>query len=170
MASFIAAPPTLPETVIGVNRAAILFPCTVWACCDLPAIEQWHEQVLGTPLLIAGMEAIDNLRDRKRANGEAGEFWRGRQFDRRVMLDCPHVLDWVMFSATTALVYAGYIGATEIDVYGADWAPDAPDCDGVAAGKNRSAARFELEAAIWTNRIVPWLSERGVRVTRHVTA
>ena len=71
-------------------------------------------------------------------------------------------------SATTALVYAGYRGATRVDVYGADWAPDAPDWDGVAAGRNRTADRFALERGIWENRLVPWLAARGVEVVRHI--
>ncbi len=87
---------------------------------------------------------------------------------------CPHELDWVMFSATAALVYCGWRAAGEadgkpggamIEVFGADWA-GTNDFDGVAAGKNRSKARWELEKGIWQNRLVPWLAERRIEVKR----
>lgn len=149
------------DLVIGVNRAALRFACTDWCCCDLPAIEQWHESVIdgqrGAPTLISGMEAVDNLRDRK-------VIWRGEVFDRRRMLDyCPHEINWVMFSFTTAIVYAGYREAKRIDIYGCDWKGTA-DFDGAEAGKNRSDERWELERAIVARRLVPWLAERGVEV------
>lgn len=147
---------------VAINRAALRLGVSAWACCDLPAIEQWHPDVIGSPVLIAGMEAIDNLRDRK-------VVWRGEVFDRRVMLDyCPHALNWVMFSSTTALIYAAYKGATTIDVYGADNEGTA-DWDGTQAGKNRSIDRWTLERGLWRG-LSEWLAEHGVTVNRHSPA
>ena len=148
------------KLVVGVNRAAIFFRCDAWAGCDLPTVEKHGNAVIGAPELIAAIETIDTMRDHKLV-------WRGPVFDRTRMLDfCPHAMDWVLFSATTALIYAAYRAATHIDVYGADWSGEL-DFDGVAAGETRGPERWQLEAAIWQNRLVPWLAERGVTVTRH---
>jgi hypothetical protein len=152
--------PRPADLVVGVNRAALLFDVDAWACCDLPAIETWHEEVIGSPTLIASQETLDNLRDRQIR-------WRGREIDRKKMLDfCPHVIDWVMFSSTTALVFAAWTGAERIDVYGADW-HGTLDWDGTAAGKNRSADRWSLERGIF-GVITGWLRERRVEVIRHL--
>ena len=67
------------------------------------------------------------------------------------MLDfLPHAINWVMFSFTQAMTYAAWTGHTKVDIYGCDWMADAPDFDGVAAGKNRSADRFRAEKGIYT--------------------
>jgi hypothetical protein len=148
------------ELSIGVNRAATAFAVGVWACCDLPAIEQWHEQVIGSPTLVCGQEAWDNLRDRKIT-------WRGETcFSASMASYCPPGMNWTMFSSTVALIHAAFRGATQIDVYGCDWAGTA-DFDGVQAGKNRSPDRWKLEREIWQNVLVPWLAARGVTITRH---
>jgi hypothetical protein len=78
---------------------------------------------------------------------------------------CP-VPRWAVKTATAALVLLGAAGATAIDVYGADWADDAPDFDGFAAeGRDRTAARWADERATW-DALVGWLAGRGCAVNR----
>jgi hypothetical protein len=80
---------------------------------------------------------------------------------------CPIALQWDLFSATIALVYAVRRGATLINCFGMDWAGTA-DFDGVQAGGNRTPERWELEQAIFKNRLVPWCAQRGIVVNRIV--
>ena len=147
------------ELVIGVNRAATVHVCDAWAGCDLPMILDHGTSVIGSPLLLADDATIGELH-RRDAN------WRGATFDRgRLSGFCPESLEWRLFSATTALVYAAFTGAQRIEVFGADWHGTA-DFDGQQAGKNRSPARWELERAIWEKRLVPWLAEQAITVHR----
>ena len=149
------------DLVVGVNRAATSVTCNVWVAADSPLIEREAENVKGSPLLVTSPNSIDVLRDHKFT-------WRGKVFDETKMFGfAPHPLNYVTFSSTIALVYCGFVGATEVDVYGADWSGTA-DFDGKVAGLNRSADRWKLEREIWGNVIVPYLSERGITVTRHV--
>ena len=65
---------------------------------------------------------------------------------------------------TAAIVYAAFKGATEIDVYGADWEGTA-DFDGVQGGKNRSEDRWREERGIF-GALQVVLKQRGCEVTR----
>lgn len=57
-------------------------------------------------------------------------------------------------SAITALHVCKLLGATEIDVYGADWQADAPDYDGkTLIGTVRSHDRFRREEKAWNAMI-----------------
>lgn len=158
LSRYLAAPPPRAELVVGVNRAALVAEVDAWSCCDLPAILEWREKVIGSPVLIAGQEAVDNLRDRK-------VVYRGVHFDRREMFAfCPHAINWVWCSATTALVYAAYRGAKRITAYGCDW-DGWEDWDGTRAGKNRSESRWQEEARLW-GALTIWLGEQGITVER----
>jgi len=158
--------PQTADLTVGVNRAACFSPCDVWVAGDPPLIQQQHEWVIGAPELITSTDGLHVYQTFPRDFGVP--LWRGACRCWTEMLGyCPHALDWVMFSATAALIYCGWRGARRIDVYGADWKPLAADFDGVQAGKNRSMDRFTLESNIWQNRLVPWLATRGVEVLRH---
>lgn len=78
---------------------------------------------------------------------------------------CP-IARYDLFTAPAALALAGYLGATTIDVYGADWTDEA-DFDGVRASETRrDAERWAMEIPIW-NRVADWLRGKGCEVTRH---
>lgn len=156
--------PAGADLTVGVNRAATRFACDAWVCGDPPLIQQVGEQVTGLPLLITSVDGHQVYRDFPRDFGKP--LWRGECLCWTAAMEfCPHEYNWVMFSATAALVYCGFCGATGVDVYGADWSGTA-DFDGVQAGKNRSEERWKLERGIW-RAIVGWMGERGITVNRH---
>jgi hypothetical protein len=148
------------DLIVGVNRAAVAFAVPVWLAGDYPLIQSAMNEVKGTPLLVTGMVAFDTLNQHKTP-------WRGPiETPIDAMLSyCPHAMQWCMFSATMALIYCAFKGATLIDVYGADMLGTA-DWDGTQAGKNRTEERWRCERAIWTNN-AEWLNQRGITVERH---
>lgn len=155
LASYI---PRDADLIVGVNRAATFQACDAWVAGDTPLIEQIHQKVIGAPLLVTSIETFDTLRDHR-------ALWRGDFQCWTSMLElCPHGLQWTMFSFTAAIVFAAWRGATDIQVFGCDWAGKA-DFDGELAGKNRSDDRWALERQIAEN-ICEWLKVRGVSVKR----
>jgi hypothetical protein len=73
---------------------------------------------------------------------------------------------WATYSATAGLILCAWLGATEIRVYGADWADDAPDWDGHQDPENRrKATRWSEESEYW-NKAVRFLAGNGVTVER----
>jgi hypothetical protein len=149
-----------PTMVVGVNRAATVFPCDVWAAGDTPMVQEYEQRVIGTPLLLTSAVSISTLLN-------LGYSWRGDVFEFESLREfCDPSLEWDLFTATSALIYTAAGGATHIRVYGADRI-GTQDFDGVEAGGNRSPERWELEGAIWENRLVPWLATRGVTIHRH---
>ncbi len=160
--------PRPADLVLGVNRAAKFFPVDCWICGDSPCIENpdapgnapLYEQVIGSPLLVSFDVSLDTLR-------QHGWTWRGDTFAWRQLESFlprkPHDWEWCTFMV--AIVYAAYRGATEIEIYGCDWA-GKNDLDGIEAGKNRSDARWEHERNLYAG-IVAQLAERGITVTRN---
>lgn len=143
------------DLIIGVNRAAVRFVCDVWAAGDLPLIEKVRDEVLGKPTLFTSANAAALITP----------AWPNRVVEFESLYDASQErVRWHMFTATAALWYAASQGATAIRVFGADWS-GTKDFDGVAAGMNRSDARWELEAGIW-NVISVELAGRGVSVDR----
>lgn len=63
-----------------------------------------------------------------------------------------------------AVLLAFSLGATTIDVYGADWT-GTRDYDGVEAGENRTPDRWDAERHDW-DILTAWLNERGVIARR----
>jgi hypothetical protein len=145
--------------IIGVNRAATAFRCSIWACGDYPLWLQAREAVIGTPLLFTAAASASWLRDNLylKADAPLVEFESLYDGDE-------HTLQWPLFTATAALWYAAAKGARLIRTFGADWAGTG-DWDHVQAGNNRTEDRWKLEAATW-GRIVNVLAGRGVTVER----
>lgn len=135
------------DAVIAVNRAALL-GCDYWACLDSPMLRRFDDLVPAKPRLLTRAEY------RPRFSSRAG--WTVEQLAER----CP-VPKFADYSATAGLVLAGHIGATAVDVFGADWTPEPP----APFAENRSAERFAREREIW-DAVVKWLGERGVTVER----
>ncbi len=144
-------------TTIAVNRAAMAHRCDVWAACDYPTIRDFHEQVIGSPILLTRRQTWEDVGRRVKLTPTLIEDL----FDYLP----PNNLPWTLYTANVALVYAAKMGATQIDIFGADWKPEAPDFDGVSVALDRSAERFRNETIIW-GRIVEVLAGRGVRVNR----
>ncbi len=166
VAAYVPHPDAL---VVGVNRAAQRIACDAWICGDPPAIQQFNADVIGSPLLVTSTDGKHQYGAFPRDFGHP--LWRGECLCWTEMFSyCPNELaiNWQMLTATAALVYCGFRGATTIDVYGADWS-GVKDWDGVAAGKNRSEARWVMERGIWAN-VTNWLNARGVEVIRHQPA
>ena len=156
--------PQPADLVLGVNRAAVGFPCDVWVAGDLPLIHRIYEQVIGSPLLVSYSVSLDNLRDRN-------WVWRGETFAWTRLADAylhPSIVNWPWCSFTAAIVYAAWRGAATIDVYGADWKGTA-DFDGVEAGKNRTDARWKEEQSIFA-ALQKVLGDKGIRLERRMLA
>jgi hypothetical protein len=143
-----------PGYRVGVNRAAVGYRCDTWAALDYPTIRDQQATVIGSPLLFTRRQTWLDVRGQLRL----------REIRLVEDLACP-VKGWDLLTATTSLVLLADMGAKTIDVYGADWAPDALDFDGKGGGENRSAERFARERETWT-ALCEWLAGRGVTVTR----
>jgi hypothetical protein len=74
---------------------------------------------------------------------------------------------WTIYTATGALALAAHLGAQEVDVYGADWKPGAPDFDGVQTSTNRGQDRWDTEGQIWES-MTKHLLGLGITVRRIV--
>lgn len=144
---------------VGVNRAAVLLDCHLWAALDYPVLRDWHNAVIGTPQVLT----------RRQTWTDFGRTCRLRDVVLVEELPAPPVKQWDLKTATCALALLATMPVTSIDVFGADWS-DAPDFDGHAtAGQDRSAARWAQERATW-DALVEWLDGRGVSVCRRNTA
>lgn len=139
---------------VGVNYAAVGYPCDVWAAPDYPMVRDNHAKVLGTPKWLT----------RRQTAIDIGKRVRFTDVVHTEDLSCP----WKPFTlktATCAMVLLATLGATDVKVYGADWKPDAPDFDGVQRGEDRSAERFRVEREIW-EKVVEWMNGKGITVER----
>lgn len=149
-------PSTSTGIIIGVNRAATLHACDVWAATDIPLIKRTTP--LGTPVLLT----IEATRDSLIRRGRAWPYGVVTHTDMAGGTPTNNGTPWTRFTATAALKYAAWTGATRIDVYGADMAGEL-DWDGTKAGEWRDEDRWREERDIW-NRTV---AEIGVEVIRH---
>lgn len=148
--------PDHPGVKLAVNRAALWFAADHWAANDLPLIEQIGRSVLGQPQLWCNHDTADSLRRKENRWGKLASAFSS--------LHCP-VPAWHLYTAPAALVVAAHLGATRIDVFGADWT-DAPDADGeMPPSCRRDPSRWEQERAIWFE-IVSRLQASDVRVNR----
>jgi hypothetical protein len=152
------------DLLIGVNRGAILKPCTHWVCLDRCAqadtdpaggLRGWADQVQGTPHLLTKRETVRSCPWR----GETSiveDWWKDYE---------PGTLGWSIFSATTAVMWAAHMGATQIEIYGMDLA-GKEDADGVNPSSTRSDAQWERQRETLAG-ITEWLKAKGVEVVRH---
>lgn len=143
---------------IGVNRAATLVSCDVYAATDYPAVMRDGLAVIGTPMLLTAENAAGILASRCP--------WRGEVFltDKLKSFIWPAPIKWDTFSVGAAIVYAASVGATAIHCYGMDWA-GTEDWDGTKAGMNRTPDRWQLERGIF-HQLEVELSSRSVVLTR----
>jgi hypothetical protein len=140
---------------IGVNRSVSEFECDWWAFKDytvFPAVHPLGKPKIFTTVVCAETSAL-----------------HGKPFYVNLTLDS--IQDefppggWPIYTSLCALTLAAHLGATQIDVYGADWT-DAPDWDGVSLRSNeRHADRWAQERMLW-DQLCGQLNERGINVER----
>jgi hypothetical protein len=149
------------DFIVGVNRAATRFRCDYWAALDWPLVEAQHANVRWRPVLITKRENHEHLRAMPN-DGLPGGWFAVENIRDKI----PDEIGYTNFSATAALAWCLSLPRMrEVTVFGADWAPDAPDFDGVMASANRTADRFKWEMAIW-ERLCKFAAGRGVLVSR----
>lgn len=150
--------------VIGVNRAAGHAACDYWVLCDNSAMQ--HTVPAGRPTLVCDPECRQRLQKAFPATVEAMP-WRDRVEDMECLQSelTPGRAKWWHFSATSALILAWRLGATEIVCYGVDW-QGVEDWDGhTHLGMSRNEERWTRECQLWT-QVVDLLARRDVTVTR----
>ncbi len=152
------APPAA-DILIGVNRAILRFPCQWLAAMDYTTVKQLHREGATMPSLFTREQTWADVKHK---------FGPFPQFITTDQIAIP-VRRWAFKTAPAALVLAAHLGATSIDVFGADWTNE-PDFDGqLIDGTQRDEARWNDEAGIW-NDVVIYLAERGVKTCRHIAA
>lgn len=137
------------DASIAVNRAATRFACDWWAVLDAPLITAIGDLIQGAPQLFTRREnkrcGVVTFDDVYPFLNAAGSY----------------------FTLPGALALAAHLGATQIDLYGCDWAIGENGI-GNRAGieADHSAARFEREREHF-GQMQDWLNRQGIEVTRH---
>lgn len=150
--SLSAAPEVAADVTIGVNRAAIARACDYAAILDSPALKRFTPHLKGTPRLLTRAEYRPKHTAIPGPTVEEVQAWAS-------------AVDVGQYSAVAALALAGWLGAGEVSVYGADWT-DEGDWDGyVPPESNRGQERWGRERRHW-DALVAWLMDRGTKVRR----
>lgn len=125
-----------------MGRAGIRFACDWLVILDAPAFKQYGDRVAGNPLLLTREEYLGRYTQNP---GATVEQMRGA---------C--ALPFDQFSSCAALVLAGWLWSTAVDVYGDDRTA-APDYDGYMPPEtNRTWQRWDRQNAMW-DRVVEWM-------------
>jgi len=139
---------------VGVNRAASLHDCDVWAATDRPLIDS--VQPIGTPVLLTIEATRESLARR-------GRPWPYLVITHKGIGGKDNArTPWIRFTATAGLFFLAWMGAKHVDVWGCDW-NGTEDWDGKQAGANRAEQRWNDEREIW-NKVI---EQTGIEVTRH---
>ena len=150
------------DLTLAVNRAATFLAADFWCAVDMPLIVDNRAAVLGNPALATIRETYDTITR------------RGMTFPRVVLLDDVEAWYGVKFIRRTtpsAMLLAGYLGATELDLWGDD-KTQAPDFDGHRTAETalqRHPNRWASEQRD-CDAITAWLEQRGIEVRRHAPA
>lgn len=146
------------DIVLGVNRACVGFDCHFMCSNDYPMLRDWYKHAKGRPKLLTTRQTWT---DTKGKIPEPPEV--------RLAEELPESVPGVNSkSFSPAMVLAGVLGATEVQVYGADWVEVASDWDGITLQSNsRGADRWAGERVLFES-LVAWLEGRGTKVIRNV--
>lgn len=173
IAAILSAGPSLTETwegrgtydvVIGVNRAASLFPCDWWVGLDYQAFTKYPP--IGYPRVLTYERSVHRL-----SKGDHAARWANhevvvhnalRQALRRSVGSEPQGAGMFHFSSAAAFCWAVAEGAKQVDTYGHDMAGEY-DCEGERAGGRRDS-RWRRERGVW-NKLLDWADTVGVKVT-----
>ena len=140
---------------VGVNRAVTVGGCEWFVKMDE---HQFADLRSHAPYAITTAETLRRLRNRE------PDYTCG--VVETLATDVPPSLGWRIFSATIAIVLAHALGATTIEVWGADMRGDA-DFDGARDPANRrDEARWKCERSI-LGKLIRWLRRRGIKVRRY---
>lgn len=147
---------------IAVNRGVHRVPCTHWVMADLNPFEK------DPPAKLPPVWTSENIISHFPKGSATAYETLGNRHPFLVNTYSPDgVVDWRSFSSTAALIVAAHLGATRIDVYGADWTNE-PDFDGKSINQGpheRDAERWKNERQIW-DAVGGYLTSIGVSVNR----
>lgn len=145
---------------VGVNRAVHYLQCDVWCCGDDRLYREYPVDY--APRISTSEETIRRL---KLADTSNCIIWE------RLFTTYTPASHWMIYSFTAALVTAASLGATDIRVYGCDWA-GVEDFDGhkytftgEPAEVTRTDKRWENERRFYFET-TQMLESMGVSVTR----
>ena len=143
---------------IAVNRAALAYECDWWAAVDYPMVKHNRRHVLGAPALCSARQQFEKFREQHGCCIEDGLWpkWRMPGINPTA---------YSLYSFSAAMVLALQLGATRLEVFGADWRGTA-DYDGAQAGENRSDQRWENESRFFAE-MSRFLGANGCEVIRH---
>lgn len=143
--------------IIGVNRAVHHLRCDWWCFGD--------DRMYRTYKPDYPVEITTNEEMRRRLKLEVAVTWES------LYPSYSPETRWYQFSFTAAIAIAASLGATQVNVYGCDWA-GASDFDGhrytfkdEEAEKTRTPDRWERERGIY-QRTIEMLANQGVKVNR----
>lgn len=159
------------DTVIGVNRAASLWPCKWWSVIDWPMFAEFAP--IGTPKLFTRASMPRHLQEG--AKKDAVERMQALLWDGQVLTheslgrpwvpdDCP---PWNCYSGVAALILAWHLRANTVDLYGFDMAGD-DDCAG-KTNHTRGEDRWRHERRIFDGIMKVYVRD-GIKVERHTDA
>jgi len=158
------------DLTIGVNTAVQFFPCDWWACADrhrFVEIDKYGVKTIGKKKKLPKLFMID-------AQLHDARCYEANQIDRYDVTGWNDVYEatgaskaWADRTATSALILAKHLGATELDVFGVDMDGHL-DCtrEITDSTKYREPTRWLLERQMWT-LIRGWIEARGVKVSIH---
>lgn len=149
LAKLKAVPPA--DVVIGINRAAFVFECDWWAVLDSPFIREARPKIVGKPHLFTRAEYRPKYPD-----------WHSRSVEGLAGY-CPNIHELAVFTAPAALIFAGWLGADYIDIYGCDMAGSG-SFDG-SSSDARTEDRWQRERRLF-DIAGQQLAAHGVKVTR----
>jgi len=148
--------------LIAVNRAAEFAACRWWVALDARTFSWTRPQ--GAPTLVCGDDQYRKVvQDHPEAVGIKHRSLSTLHLDLAAPGRPP--VRWKRLGATVAVALAVNLGATEIDVYGADWS-GTRDFDGHADPRNRrDEKRWEDERKTFAE-LAAVLAERGIVLRR----
>lgn len=142
--------------IVGVNRAVEAHACDVWAATDWPLIDRVYP--LGRPTLFTIGATRDSLI--RKGRGWPYQVVTHGDVAGGTVTNTEH--PWTRYTATAALRYLAWTGATHVDVWGCNWAGQE-DWDGNNTERSRTRDRWRDEQAIWQGVI----DTTGLSVKRH---
>jgi len=147
------------DVVLGVNRAVGVAPCDYWVMLDGALV--WRiSRPVGHPVIVCSHSMHKELWDNY-LDSRDHKWLDAMSFKDKYCTS----MEWAIFSATTAVICAASLGATQIDMWGADMAGTREFDGPMPERATRNEARWEREARI-LDRISNHLWTRGVKVER----
>jgi len=143
---------------IGINRGIGAYHCHYWVFLDFRAFTQMHSILSYRPGILTTPNIAQKIR---RIDGH--ELYQIKVMERATISDS---IKWTRYSLIAAIVGSiSTLGATSIDVFGADWNGDT-DFDGEYTNRfNRNPTRWQKESDMF-DQIKDWAEYHGTIVNR----